>query len=240
MGAGYIIGPFVILIFYIIPIGLFFIKRIKKGIRISLLGVPLLLTIIFVSYVVIDENKTQELYRKFPQANKIMFLNSPNDVRDSIFQLQNLMKKLPRRSDHKSVNYSLDKYPQRYYSFSFNWFDLDKLESLEQNNNLHDFKITESLRSDWTKYVSSDLFPFDTLTQSETKRFIDLVKYLDRNNLSAANLADNIITFDYNDSLNMSDNLGFRTITLDTSGYYGPIFFDIIDKQNGFYLLREK
>lgn len=240
MGVGYIILLFLILIFYIIPFGLFFIKRINKGIRISLLCIPILLTIFFFAYVVIDNDKTQKLYRKFPQVNNITFLNSANDVRDSIFQLQKIMKKLPIRSDHESVRYTLDKHHQRYYSFSFNWFDVEKLDYLELNNNLHDFKIKESLRADWTKIVSSDLFPFDTLTQSETKRFISLIKYLDRNNLSGANLANNIITFDYCDSLRMSDNLGFRTITLDTSGYYGPNFFDIIDKQNGFYLLRKK
>lgn len=240
MGVGYIILPFLILIFYIIPFGLFFIKRINKGIRISLLSIPLLLTIVFITYAVIDDNKSNELYRKFPQANNITFLNSAKDVRDSIIQLQKIMEKLPKRSDHESVSYSLDKHPQRYYSFSFNWFDLDNLRNLEKSNNLHDFKITESISNEWTKYVSSDLFPFDTLTQSETKRFINLIKYLDRNSLSAANLENNIIAFDYNDSLRMSDNLGFRKITLDTSGYYGSDFFDIIDKQNGLYLLRKK
>ena len=240
MGVGYIILPFIILIFYIIPFVLFFIKRINKGIRLSLLCIPLLLTIVFITYAVIENHKTQELYLKFPQVNNITFLNPANDVRDSIFQLQKIMKKLPKRSDHESVSYALDKHPERYFSFSFNWFAFNKLEYLEQNDNLHDFKITESIRNEWTKYVSFDLFPFDTLTQSETKRFISLIKYLDKNNLSAANLADNIITFDYTDSLRLSDNLGFRTITLDTSGYYGPNFFEIIDKQNGFYLLREK
>jgi hypothetical protein len=240
MGTGYIVLPVIILIFYIIPFGLFFNKRLKKGIRIALLCIPLFLTVISIIYLIIDNNKTEELYRKFPQVDKIIFLNKTSDVRDSILQLQKIMEKLPRRWDHETVSYSLDKYRYRYNLFSFNWFDFNKLEYLEQSNNLHDFKIIEANKSEWRKYVSTNLFPFGNLTQFETKRFIILIKFLDKNSLSGAELKENKITFDYNDSLRYSDNTGSRTIALDTSGSYGPLIFDMIDKKDGFYLLRRK
>ena len=240
MGVGYIIVPIVILIFYIIPIGLFFVKSIKKNIRLSILCIPLLLTILFITYINIDIHRTNELHQKFPQANQITFLHSTREVRDSIIQLQRIMEKLPKRSDHQSVSYRLDKHPQRHNSFAFNWYEIDNLKNLESGDNFREFKMSEAMEIDPGKYAFSDLTPFDTLNLNECLRFINLIKFLDKNNLNAANLEENIITFDYNDSLRMSDNVGFRKITLDTSGYYGPEFFDIIDHKDGFYLLRKK
>jgi len=240
MGAGYIIGPILIILIYIIPLVLLFDKRKKKRDRFALLCIPLLFTIIFTIVIVIDNKKTEKLFQKFPQANKITFFNRANDVRDSIIQIQRIMEKLPKRTDHGSVSYILEKYPNSHNTFSFNWSAIDNLEYLEQDNNLHNFKIGEQVKSDWTEFVSSGLYPFDTLTRIESRRFIKLIKYLDRNSLNAANLKDNIITFSYNDSLRISENIGFRTITLDTSGYFGSDFFHVMDKRNGFFLLIKK
>ncbi|MGV9004040.1 hypothetical protein [Flavobacterium sp.] len=240
MAVGYVILPFVILIFYIIPIGLFFNKSIRKSTRLFLLSIPILLTVILTTYTIIDNNDTEELLLRFPQTNKITFSNSTKDIRDSIIQLQRIMQKLPKRSDHQSVSYVLDKHPQRYYSFSFNWYRIGNLKNLENDHKLHDFKIGKEDAIDWNKYVNKDLTPFDTLNPNECLRFINIIKFLDKNNLNAANLEDNIISFDYNDSLRISDNMGFRKITLDTTGYYGAGFFEIIDRKDGFYLLRKK
>ncbi len=149
------------------------------------------------------------------------------------------MGKLPKRWDHGSVSYALDKFPLRHNFFSYNCYDLGQFEDLEKDDSLRKYKITESDRQHWKKYMSSDLLPFDVLNRQEAKRFINLIHYLDRNHLNAANLEKEIISFDYNDSLRMSDNIGFRTIAIDTSGYYGPDFFDVIDNKNGVYLLRK-
>ncbi len=240
MGAGYVAFPLAILFFYIIPIRIFFSATDEKGYRSFLLGIPIFFTLLSITFVVIETKKTEDLYRKFPQANKLIFLNPANEIRDSICQLQSIMEKLPRRSDYQSVSYSLNKRPEKYHSFSFNWFDFDKIEFLEQKNNLRNFKVPKSSIKGWTEYVSSDLFPFDTLTSLEAKKFISLLKYLDKNNLNAANLEYDLITFDYNDSLRISNNLGFRTVTLDTNWYFNPNYFTILDKKNGFYLLSKK
>ena len=240
MGVGYYLLPIVIVIFYIIPIGLFFFKRIRKGIRIGLLFIPILITVLFVLIAVVDSKKTTDLYKRFPQMNKITFNSPIKDIKDSIIQLQLIMDKLPRRSDHESVSYSLDKYPESYNNFSFNWFKLANFHDLIKDNNLHDYKISETNRIDWKKYVGLDFTPFDTLSNNEAKRLIGLIQFLDFNKLNAANLAEGVLSFDYNDSLRISKGLGFRTIVIDTSGYYGSEFFDIIDKKEGLYLLIKK
>jgi hypothetical protein len=188
--------------------------------------------------MLIEAKKQEALYKKYPQVNKIIFNNNFNDVRDSILQLKILMKKLPKRLDHESICYSIDKYVTRLNNFSFNWFDLENLADLEKENN--QYKYSGNQISDWNKYIGKDLRPFKSLSEAELKRFFKLIKYLDKNSLNGANIEGNIISFDYSDSLRMAKGTGFRTITNDTSGYYGPQFFDIIDSRNGFFLLRKK
>jgi hypothetical protein len=240
MGVGYFLLPIVIVIFYIIPIGLFFFKRIRKVVRIGLLFIPILITVLFVLIAVIDSKNTTDLYNRFPQMNKITFNSPIKDIKDSIIQLQLIMDKLPKRWDHKSVSYSLDKYPGSYNNFSFNWFKLADFHDLVKDNNFHDYQISESNMSEWKKYVGLDFTPFDTLSYNDTKRLIGLIQFLDFNKLNAANLADRIISFDYYDSLRISNGLGFRKIVIDTSGYFGSKFFDIKDHKEGLYLLIKK
>lgn len=240
MGAGFIIFPFILLIFYIIPILLFFKKSIKKNTRYALLSIPIFFTGLFSIVLISDNERTEKNYQRFPQTNNISFINSTKEIKDSILQLQNIMNKLPKRLDQNSVTYTLDKHPERHYSFTFNWYEIGNLQNLELGDNLRIFEISQQHLADWSKYVGNDITPFDTLSKDECLRFINLIKFLDRNNLNAASLTKNIILFDYNDSLSMSHNLGSRKITLDTSGYYAPDFFDIIDSIDGFFLLRRK
>jgi hypothetical protein len=241
MGVGEFLLPWVLLIFYVIPICLFFFKRINKRIRIVFLSIPLLITALLSGYIIIDNFESESLNRRFPEVNNITFKNSTIAVRDSILVLKTIMGKLPRRNDQESVIYSLDKFPETYNVFSFNWFDFDNFENLEKDNNLLNYKISEPLTEEWKKFIGNDLLPFDTLTQNESRKFLDLIKFLDHNQLSAATLSsDNVISFVYNDSLRYSDDTGFRTNTLDTSGYFGSTFFQLIDQKDGIFLLIKK
>ncbi|MFT6947903.1 MAG: hypothetical protein ACJARP_002335 [Vicingaceae bacterium] len=237
MGVGYVILPIVILLFYILPVALYFVKKINKKTRKVIISIPLFLTIILATFIFIDNYKQEELYKKFPEINKITFKNSTEELKDSIFQLEKLMLKLPKRTDYNSINYSLDKFKGRHNLLRFNWFKIGTLNDLKEKNNLINYKINISEQADWREWVNNDIKPFNSLSPAESKRFIKLIEFLDQNSLSAMKIEDNMTTFSYNDSLRISDGLGFRTITMDTTDYYGPPFFKIIDRKDGFYLL---
>jgi hypothetical protein len=240
MGVGFFLAPIFLLLFYVVPIGLFFYKKIRRNIRLILLLIPIFFTVFFIVFAIIESKKTSELYAKFPQVNNITFKNLPLDIKDSIIQLQVILDKLPKRWDHKSVSYTLDKYPDSYNYFNFNWIKIGYFDTLITNSDFRTISIPDFQKSTWEEYINSDFLPFDILNPKEASRFIGLIKYLDFNKLNAANLEDGIISLTYNDSLRISENTGFRTIVIDTSGYYGSDFFDIIDIKDGIYLLRKK
>ena len=64
----------------------------------------------FASVAIISTGQSNALYKKYPQANKLTFENTPEDVRDSILSLQDLMEKLPKRWDNEGVSYEIEKY----------------------------------------------------------------------------------------------------------------------------------
>lgn len=240
MGVGFFLLPIVILLFYIVPIGLFFFKKINKTVRLILLVIPFSVTMLFVIVALNENKKSNELHAKYPQINTLIFKDSAIAIKDSIFQLQILMDKLPKRWDHNSVSYTLDKYPDSYNYLSFNWIKTCHFDRLMSDSDFRAISIPDSQKSNWEQYINSDFLPFDTLSSQEASRLIKLINFLDCNKLNAANLEDGIISLTYNDSLRISDNAGFRTIVIDTTGYYGSDFFDIIDRRDGIYLLRKK
>jgi hypothetical protein len=239
MGAGILIFPFILLFLYIIPIGGFFFKRINKAFRIGLLCIPVVVTFVAAILMIKDANKQEWLYKRFPQMNTLTFKDAPHVVRDSILVLQQIMNKLPKRKDHQSISYTLDKYPERYNYFTYNWYDAGSFKRLAEGDNLRHFAFNADT-TDWHKYMGTNTMPFIALTPLEAKTFLQLIKYLDRNHLNAATLEDGTIALDYNDSLRISDGLGFRKVTIADSGYYSSEFFDIIDRKEGIYLLRKK
>ena len=239
MGVGYFLLPIILLIFYVIPIGLFFFKSIKKRIRQILLLIPIVVTIVYASVAIISTGQSNALYKKYPQANKLTFENTPEDVRDSILALQDLMEKLPKRWDNEGVSYEIEKYRDRINHMTLNRYRIGKLDDFDSDSSLRELQIPKTLQADWIKYVGKDITPFDTLTQNEAIRFIKLIKYLDSNKLNGA-FYDGKIGLRYNDSLRIWAGTGFRTVIIDTSGYYDYHGYEIIDKINEIYLTRDK
>jgi hypothetical protein len=220
MGVDFFLLPIILLFFYIIPIGLFFLKSIKKRIRHIILLIPIVVTILFTSVAIIETKKTNDLYKKYPQANKLTFMDKPENVRDSILALQDLMEKLPKRWDNNGVSYEIEKFRDRHNQLTLNRYRLGKFDDLISDSVFRYLRIPESVKTDWIKYVGNDIIPFDTLTRSETMRFISLTNYLDLNKLNGAFLHDGKIGLTYNDSLRIWVGTGFRTVIIDTSGYY--------------------
>jgi hypothetical protein len=149
------------------------------------------------------------------------------------------MNKLPKRLDHQSVSYSLDKYPQRYDYFTYNWYDLGRFNDLEKGDSLRRYKVEQS-DSNWTKYMGTSFQPFNKLNQAEAQRLINLIHYLDHNHLNAANIENNQISLAYNDSLRICCNVGFRTLALSDTGYFDKLFYYVMDSTNNIYLLIQK
>ena len=239
MGVGFFLLPIILLFFYIIPIGLFFFKSIKKRIRQILLLIPIAVTILFASVAIISTGRSNALYKKYPQANKLTFRDNPESVRDSILALQDLMEKLPKRWDNEGVSYEIEKYRDRINQMTLNRYRIGKLDDFTSDSSLINMQIPKSVQADWIKYVGSDIIPFDTLTQSEANRFLKLIRYLDSNNLNGA-FYDGKIGLKYNDSLRIWVGTGFRTVIIDTSGYYDFHGYEIIDEINEIYLTRDK
>jgi len=239
MGVGFFLLPIILLFFYIIPIGVFFFKSIKKRIRQILLLIPIAVTILFASVAIISTGKSNALYKKYPQANKLTFRDNPESVRDSILALQDLMEKLPKRWDNEGVSYEIDKYRDRINQMTLNRYRIGKLDDFTSDSSLINMQIPKSVQADWIKYVGSDIIPFDTLTRSEANRFLKLIRYLDSNNLNGA-FYDGKIGLKYNDSLRIWVGTGFRTVIIDTSGYYDYHGYEIIDEINEIYLTRDK
>jgi hypothetical protein len=237
MAAGYILGALILFFFFLIPIGLIIFDNIKKKTKILLALIPISITSVFTIYVVIDNINRDHLYQEFPQVNQISFKHSSSAVRDSISALTFLMKKLPYRTNHDNVQYSIDKHVDRHNTFSFNWFPIDNLDFLEIDDNLREYRISSQNKEDWIKYVSSDLLPFDNLSKEEAKCFIGLINFLSENNLTSLEINSRGITLNYCDSLRLSVNTGFRQIRLDTANYYNPERHHIHDIKDGFYLI---
>lgn len=238
MGVGFFLLPVILLLFYIIPIGLFFFKSIKKRIRQIILLIPITVTIFFTSVAIIETVKTNTLYEKYPQANNLTFRDKPENVRDSIIALQVLMEKLPKRWDNEGVSYEIEKYRDRHNYLSLNRYSLGKFGDLNTDSALRYIQIPESVKNDWIKYVGNDIIPFDTLTQSEAIRLIGVIKYLDFNKLNGAFLHDGKIGLTYNDSLRIWAGTGFRNVIIDTLGYYDYHGYEIIDSEKGLFLTR--
>jgi len=239
MGVGYFLLPIILLFFYLIPIGLFFFKSIKKRIRQILLLIPIGFTIFFTSAAIISTGKSNSQYEKYPQANKLTFKDKAEDVRDSIFELQDLMKKLPKRWDNQGVSYEIEKYSDRINHVTLNRCRIGKLDDFNSDSTLRELQIPKTSQIDWVRYVGNDIMPFDTLTQSEAIRFLKLIKYLDSNNLNSASY-DGKIGLKYNDSLRIWAGTGFRTVITDTSGYFDSQGYEIIDELKDIYLIRDK
>ena len=177
MVVGFIILIFILFFFYFVPILLFFSKDTKKSIKSKILYVPLVITFLITTFIIIDNRKTAALYDKYPQMNKITFENTVAAVRDSVRELQKIMDKLPKRLDHESVSYSLDKYPQRYNYFTYNWYDFGRFEDLEKGDSLRKYRVATS-DSNWIKYIGANFQPFSVLNKAEAQRFISLIHYL--------------------------------------------------------------
>ncbi|WP_420581507.1 hypothetical protein [Reichenbachiella sp.] len=160
-------------------------------------------------------------------------------MRDSISELTLLLKKLPHRKDHENVQYSIDKHMDRFNNLAFNWFHIQNLDYLADEDNLREFRITGKDKESWIKYVSSDLTPFDTLNAHEAERFIDLIKFLSENSLTSLEASPRGISLAYCDSLRLAVKTGFRQIRLDTSNYYDPEYYYIYDIKDGFYLMSK-
>ncbi len=240
MGVGFFLLPIILLFFYIIPIGLFFFKSIKKRIRQILLLIPIAVTILFASVAIISTGKSNALYKKYPQVNKLTFKDNPENVRDSILALQNLMEKLPKRWDNEGVSYEIEKYRDKVNQMTINRYLIGKLDDFNSESTLRELQIPKSSQADWVKYVGNDIIPFDTLTQNEAKRFINLIKYLDLNKLNGAFLKNGKIGLTYNDSLRVWAGTGFRTVIIDTSGYSDFHDYEIIDNKENIYLTRHR
>ncbi len=240
MGVGFYLLPIIILFFYIIPIGLFFIKRIRKRIRQIILLIPIAVTILLASVAIIETRKTNKLYKKYPQVNKLTFIDKPENVRDSILILQRLMDKLPKRWDNEGASYEIEKYRDRINHITLNRYRIGKLDNFNSDSALRELQIPKSSQADWIKYVGNDIIPFDTLTQNEAMRFINLIKYLDLNKLNGAFLKNGKIGLTYNDSLRIWAGTGFRTVIIDTSGYSDFHDYEIIDNKDKIYLTRHR
>jgi hypothetical protein len=239
MGAGTFIFPFVLLFVYIISIAGFFYKRLTRVLRLVLICIPIGVTLAIAILMAEEANKQEQLNKRFPQINALTFKDALPAIRDSILALQQIMKKLPKRNDHQSVSYTLDKYPGRYNNFTYNYYDAGSFDNLTKGDNLRHL-IFKRDTAGWQEYIGKNTAPFMALTLLEAKKFIRLLQYLDKNHLNAATLEGGFIALDYNDSLRISDGLGFRTVTVVDSGYYSSKFFDIIDQKSGLYLLRKK
>ena len=201
--------------------------------------IPIGFTMFFASVAIISTGKENALYEKYPQANNLTFIDKPENVRDSIIVLQDLMEKLPKRWDNEGVSYEIEKYRDRINQMTLNRYRIGKLDDFNSESTLRELQIPNSSQADWIKYVGNDLIPFDTLTQSEAIRFIKLIKYLDSNKLNGA-FYDGKIGLKYNDSLRIWAGTGFRTVIIDTSGYYDYHGYEIIDEINDIYLTRDK
>ena len=235
----YIIGPIVLVLLYLVPILLFFVPKINKSVRFSLLLLPMGFTLWIAYETQKDRAATKALYLKYPQANKITFVNSIADVRDSIEVLKTLMKKLPHKNDLNTVDYVINKYPAPHNYFSLNWCIFEDINSFYTTVNLLDYKIPKDSQADWERIVSEDMYPFRCFNKNEAKRFLLLIKYLDRNSMNAANLyGNNYITLQYNDSLRIWADIGFREISIDTNDSYSSEKQDLLDAQNGLYLIE--
>jgi hypothetical protein len=232
MGAGYIFIPIVLIVFFIIPIILFFLYKKSRN-RIVFLSIPFIITISFFLYVSIDSYKKEKLHEEFPQINKIVFKNSTEELKDSIYQLEILMRKLPENGVG-GVSYSLDKHNSRYNILSFYGSKIERLDLLREFycSNRSDQQLLK-------KIENNSFYPISTLTLTEAKRLIQLIEFLDNNSLNAMEVGRDITNFRYIDSLSIAHNLGGRTITMDTTKYYNSTFFYVHDVKDGFYLLSK-
>ena len=197
-----------------------------------MLSIPIGFTLIFAVGVLYDNYRTGKLYERL-KVNKLTFRNPNSAVRDSIIELKNLMEKLPRRQDHGAVDYSIDKYPNSYGQFNFNWQKIGGFEALTINNRFRSIEL-KSL----TEWGTQDKTPFDTLTQAECDRFISLIEFLDFNKLNGAELNSfGDISLSYNDSLRIAEGVAFRTVVLDTTNSFSPSIYYCFDSKDGLYLV---
>ncbi|MDW7690950.1 hypothetical protein R9C00_20660 [Flammeovirgaceae bacterium SG7u.111] len=233
MGVGYLILPFIVLLFYVIPIGIALFSGTSRKAKFGVLAIPVAFTLIFAIRVVWDKYQTSKKIERLPQANKLTFRSSNSAVRDSIIEIKNILKKLPTRRDHGSVSYSIDKYSDSYGQFNFNWARIGHFQHLTKRG-LQKVKLKEL--SEWG---TQDKTPFDTLSSNEAERLVKLIEFLDYNQLNGAELNSfGDISLTYNDSLRISENIGFRKVVLDTTKSFPPNLYHCFDSKDGLYLVK--
>ena len=145
MGVGYVIWPYFLLIFFIIPVVLFFVKTIPKKQRVFILSIPIILTLLTFGYAVFDTIRANIRVKNHPEYNRMTFTNSITDVRDSLVELKQLLNSI-RIDNDMNIELSASNYFQweKYLDSSIS---LDKkirlLKSVQylQTNNLNRIEL---------------------------------------------------------------------------------------------------
>ncbi|MFD1293863.1 hypothetical protein ACFQ5N_08455 [Lutibacter holmesii] len=225
-------------ILYVLPVGLVLIKKISKRTRYFIISIPVFTTLLFFGFLLIEIREEKELDKKYPQINNLTFEERPENVRDSILVLQDFMIKISKGWKDNEMSYEIRKYRDFHNYFTLNRYWLGKFEDLVHDSVFRNLQIPESKKADWINNISEDIVPFDTLTQSEASRFINLIKYLDSNKLNSAFLHRGRIGLQYNDSLRIWKGTDFRSITIDTLGFSNSHDYEILDEKGGIYLIK--
>jgi hypothetical protein len=225
----------IVLFVYIVPIGTVLIGGLSRNNKYAIIAVPSLFTLMILSLMASDGYDYWSTRIMYPEMFELKCKNSTNSVKDSIIELQLLMAKLPRRLDDNSVEYSIDRHKDRYNQFRFNWRLIGDYQNLANANALRSVSIPSKVL---TEGESHDNIPFDTLSNEEVNRFLELIKFLDANKLTGAKLDDaGSISIFYNDSLSFSEQTQLRRVVLDTSGFYSSESFRFLDSRDGMHLI---
>ena len=119
----------------------------------------------------------------------VVFKDPANEVKQKMFELQDLLKMMPK-AEIGMVSYNIEKLPSQLNKFNFNNIEIGKLSNLD------------TIRK------------FKNLNESQTRRFVQLVNYLDRNGLNGAMFDQDALMFNYQDSITVPTNWTERVLII--------------------------
>ena len=94
MGVGYVIGPFILIIYCAFLVGIILHPSLEKQKRKFYIGLLLSLPALIIGYAIFDTIQTNLKMRKFPECKKITLAKPIPAIKDSITILKSLVTEL--------------------------------------------------------------------------------------------------------------------------------------------------
>jgi hypothetical protein len=146
----------------------------------------------------------------------IVFQDPVNEIKQRMLELQNLLKIMPK-TEIGIISYNIEKHPVRFNVFNFDNIEMGRLPDLDT------------------------IKRFKNLNEAQTRRFIQLVNYLDHNGLNGALVDEDAIMFNYHDSITVPTNWTDRFLIIKNGSKASQSWVEIrslVDQTKDFALVE--